>query len=195
MALAEQLQGQVTIDLGDIFADLGGAMTGVDLGDVRFDATGIVELVTQLAAPELAGIRSAVQAVAGGLGGALPTGVPHLPAVDEIGALATRLGAVGPSLFTAEVSAEIGLDALATRVGAVREAVEGGGLAELLGLVPGGIAARGRGAPRRGGRRARRADPGARRALRNQRHLGPARRARGTTGRVAGPAGGRRRGR
>jgi len=135
--LAAQLRVDVDIDLAQTFQDLAEDMLGVDFGELRFDASGVLQIVGGAAGPDLGGLRLAVQGVAGRLAGRVDLGLPGAGLPELIAHLTAQLGSVRALFPELDVPDRIGLDGLGLRVGAVRAAIESGPLAGLLGLVPG----------------------------------------------------------
>ena len=134
--LADNLHGQVSLDLNALFADLAGAFTGVDFGRARFDAAGILGIVAGATAPDLTGLRSTVDRVSGSLGGRLGAGLPGGELPGQVEELSKMLGGI-TSLFPSSAPApSIGLDGLSARFAALQQAVNDGPLIGLFGLLP-----------------------------------------------------------
>ena len=74
--LDADLQATAAIDLDAVFAALSGSFTGADLGEVRFDASGIVTLVASAAPPDLAAVLTATGTASLTLTARLEAGVP-----------------------------------------------------------------------------------------------------------------------
>ena len=134
--LAADLHAQVSLDLDALFVQLAGQLTGVDLGDVRFDASGILGVVGGAAVPDLAGVLGIVGSVSGSLGARLGVGVPGGELPDLVTRLSAMLGNIGALLPSGDPDVSIGLDGLAARIGSLEGAVRDGPLVALFGLVP-----------------------------------------------------------
>ena len=138
--LDADLQATAAIDLDAVFTTLSGSFTGADLGEVRFDASGILTLVASAAPPDLAAVLSASGTASVTLTARLEAGVPgaEVPSeIDGLLSLITSIGQTGSVLEPAlDVVAETGLDSLLARTTSVISSVEQGPLAALFGLVP-----------------------------------------------------------
>src|SRR6478609_2606282 len=114
--LDADLQATAAIDLDAVFTTLSGSFTGADLGEVRFDASGILTLVASAAPPDLAAVLTATGTASGTLTARLEAGVPgaEVPAeIDGLLSLITSIGQTGSVLEPAlDVVAETGLDSL-----------------------------------------------------------------------------------
>src|SRR5215813_10966531 len=107
--LADDLSAEANLDLADIFSGLTGAFTGVDLGTVRFDASGILDLVERAAPPDLAGVLGAVDVVAGSLQAHTTTGLPGGELTGLLDSLTERLGSTTNVFPTLDPGATIGI--------------------------------------------------------------------------------------
>ncbi len=136
-ALHERLGGEASLDLTDLFARLADEVVGVDLGDVRFDASGVIGAVGGVAGIDLDSLRVIVQGTLADTGGRIEGGLPTVTLPDSLTALTGRVGSLGALVPEIEVPDLIGIDGLDLRVDTVRSVIETGPLADLLGLVPG----------------------------------------------------------
>ncbi|HET6985312.1 MAG TPA: hypothetical protein VFI00_01810, partial [Kribbella sp.] len=112
--LDADLKATADIDLDAVFTALSGSFTGADLGEVRFDASGILTLVASAAPPDLAAVLTAAGTASGTLTTRLDAGVPgaDVPTeIDELLSLITSIGQTGSVLEPAlDLVAETGLD-------------------------------------------------------------------------------------
>jgi hypothetical protein len=138
--LDADLKATAAIDLEQVFQALAGVLRNADLGEVRFDASGIVTLTGRAAPPDLDGVTAATATASLTLNARLKAGTPGAEVPGEIQrltGLVTAVGRAGDALApTAGLVAETGLDALRARTGAVLSAVGDGPLAALFRLVP-----------------------------------------------------------
>lgn len=136
-ALDVHLKAEVDLDLSGLFTQLAGDVVGVDLGDVRFDASGVLGAVGGAAGIDLSGLRLAVQGTLADTGGRVDVGLPTFTLPESLTTLTSRLGSLGALVPAIDVPDLTGLDGIGLRVDAVRGVMETGPLADLLGLVPG----------------------------------------------------------
>ena len=135
--LAAELKVQANVDLTDLFGSLASDVLGVDFGDVSFDASGVLGLVSGATGPDLTSLRASVSGALASGSGRLELGLPGVTVAPALLDLLTRLGSLQAIVPDVTVPDVVGLPALGLRVDAVRGAVETGPLADLLALVPG----------------------------------------------------------
>jgi hypothetical protein len=135
--LAAELKVQANLDLTDLFGSLATEVLGVDFGDVSFDASGVLGLVSGTGGVDLSALRASVSGTLASGTGRLELGLPGVTVAPALLDLVTRLGSLQTILPDVTVPDLVGLPGLSLRVDAVRGAVETGPLADLLALVPG----------------------------------------------------------
>ncbi|NEA30681.1 hypothetical protein [Streptomyces sp. SID13031] len=137
--LDADLQVTASIDLDALFTALSGSFTGADLGEIRFDASAILNLVASAAPPDLAAVLSAAGTASITLTGRLEAGVPgaEVPSqIDQLISLISSIGQTGNVLEpTLDLVADTGLDSLLARTGSVISSVEAP-LGALFNLIP-----------------------------------------------------------
>jgi hypothetical protein len=135
--LDAKLKVAAQIDLAAVFTTLGGALTHADLGDVRFDAAGVLSIVGSAAPPDLAGVGTVTGTVSARLRVGVSAGLPGAEVPGGIARLANMIGSLGPVLPPVDLDPSTGFDALLARAGAVAGVGDRTPLAALFGLVPG----------------------------------------------------------
>ncbi|HEX2049290.1 MAG TPA: hypothetical protein VHJ34_01505 [Actinomycetota bacterium] len=144
MALAARLEVTFTsdgsFDFAATFEGLAATIGEVELGDVTFDPSAVVDLVSNLDSPDLGAVAGAALDVSGRLVAEI-AGVPSPDVVtraldDALGATAS-LRALSFDALAAGTAPDVGLPALQGRVRAVTGALEAGPLGELARLAGG----------------------------------------------------------
>ena len=131
------LTATANLDLGAVFTALGRSFTDADLGEARFNASAVLELVANAAPPDLAGVLAATATASATLRVRIDSGLPGGQVTGEVERLRTLVTGLGPVLPPVDLAAETGLDAVLARTGAVGEVLGKSPFGVLFGLVPG----------------------------------------------------------
>lgn len=124
-SLTASFTGGGTFDFEAAMSELGTAATSADFGTVRFDATGVLGAVADLAPPDVQALIDTVGQISTDAGAGVGDLVSVDTLLDPIRALLDPLSTLGDGFDLSIDAPEVGITALSGRVDAALELVDG----------------------------------------------------------------------
>lgn len=138
--LGDDLEVEAGIDLAGIFGGLVGVLADVDLSDVSFDATDILDVAAGLTSPDVVAVVQAVTDATTRLDAAVATpqiGSAASGVADSIGQLSSALDLIRQPVNLPMPGSQTGIGGLSSRIEDVEAVLGAEPVAALLGIVPG----------------------------------------------------------